>query len=117
MNNMWVEIKNINKSFGDKIIFWDFNLEIESGSIVIISGESGRGKTTLLNIIGTIEDYEGTILYDGKRLKNKKEILRIFKYERRLYNKLFTKTKKGRNKVSKSYLKIVHINIFFDIIT
>lgn len=77
MNNMWVEIKNINKSFGDKIIFSDFNLEIESESIVIISGESGSGKTTLLNIIGTIEDYEGTILYDGKRLKNKKEILRM----------------------------------------
>lgn len=74
---MNIKLKNINKSFGEKVIFSNFNLDIESGSIVIITGDSGSGKTTLLNIIGTIEGCDGVILYDDKPLKSKKEILQI----------------------------------------
>ncbi len=45
-------IRGLNKAFGDKIIFSNFNLEIPDGSFVVISGDSGSGKSTLLNMIG-----------------------------------------------------------------
>lgn len=37
-------IRGLNKAFGDKIIFSNFNLEIPDGSFVVISGDSGSGK-------------------------------------------------------------------------
>ncbi|WP_312755965.1 ATP-binding cassette domain-containing protein [Rummeliibacillus suwonensis] len=44
-----IEIKSINKSFGRKTIFNDFNLEVKPGEFIGIVGKSGKGKTTLLN--------------------------------------------------------------------
>ena len=44
-------IRGLNKAFGEKIIFSNFNLEIPDGSFVVISGDSGSGKSTLLNMI------------------------------------------------------------------
>lgn len=37
-------IRGLNKAFGEKIIFSNFNLEIPDGSFVVISGDSGSGK-------------------------------------------------------------------------
>ena len=39
-------IRGLNKAFGEKIIFSNFNLEIPDGSFVVISGDSGSGKST-----------------------------------------------------------------------
>ncbi|MEG1151554.1 MAG: ATP-binding cassette domain-containing protein [Oscillospiraceae bacterium] len=46
-----IEIKNLSKSYGSNIVLDNFNLEIEKLTIVCVMGESGKGKTTLLNII------------------------------------------------------------------
>lgn len=63
---MMIEIKNISKSFGDKVLFNEFNLTINKGEYVIFSGRSGCGKTTLLNMIGSLEKIDsGTINVDG----------------------------------------------------
>ena len=68
-------IRGLNKAFGEKIIFSNFNLEIPDGSFVVISGDSGSGKSTLLNMIGGIEKPDsGSIIIEGlniTRLKNK----------------------------------------------
>ena len=50
-----ISLKNINKKYGDKVLFDDFSLDVEEGEFLSISGESGKGKTTLLNIIGFLE--------------------------------------------------------------
>lgn len=50
-----INLENIAKKFGNRVIFDDFNLEIEEGEFVCISGESGKGKSTLLNIIGVLD--------------------------------------------------------------
>ena len=61
-----ISIRNLCKSFDDKVLFDNFNLEIPDGSFVVISGESGSGKSTLLNMIGGIEAPDsGTIIVDG----------------------------------------------------
>ena len=72
-----VIIENLNKSFENKILFKDFNLKIEKGSFVVISGKSGSGKTTLLNMIGGIETIDsGNVIVDGIEVhkgKNKRK--------------------------------------------
>lgn len=69
-----IEIKNLTKTFGDKILFCHFNYVIETNEMLAIVGPSGSGKSTLLNTIGLLDlDYEGEIFYDGKRV-GKKEI-------------------------------------------
>lgn len=77
-----IEIKNLSKKFGEHVLFEDFNLEINDGDFVCISGDSGTGKTTLLNMIGQLEPYDkGQILFDKKEVKNKKDRLKLFREE------------------------------------
>ncbi|AUM62733.1 ABC transporter ATP-binding protein [Spiroplasma monobiae] len=46
-----IDVKNISKSFGKKIIFKDFSLEIKEGQRVALMGANGCGKTTLVEMI------------------------------------------------------------------
>lgn len=76
-----IKIIDMNKSYGDKVIFKDFNLEIKDKEFVVLSGKSGSGKTTLLNIIGGIEKVEsGRVIVDGKDLTKDKDLLDYFRY-------------------------------------
>lgn len=61
-----IEIRNLTKSYDDKIILDKFNLDIYEGEIIAIKGCSGKGKSTLLNIIGLIENFDsGELIIDG----------------------------------------------------
>lgn len=50
-----IKVDGLCKRFGEKTLFQDFSLVVDSGEFVSIMGESGAGKTTLLNIIGMLE--------------------------------------------------------------
>ena len=67
----YIELKNIEKSYGKKIVLKNFNLSVERGEFVGIQGESGKGKSTLLNIIGLFEPCEGEIWLNGHRVSSK----------------------------------------------
>ncbi len=54
-----ITMKNIEKKFGEKVIFNGFDMNVEAGEFVSIMGKSGKGKTTLLNMIGMIEHPDG----------------------------------------------------------
>ena len=49
-----LELKNISKKYGNNTIFDNYNLEVKKGTFLGIKGKSGRGKTTLLNIMGLL---------------------------------------------------------------
>lgn len=60
-----IRVNNLSKSFNNKLIFSNFNFEFETNKIYFIKGESGVGKTTLINIIGSIEKADsGSVFYD-----------------------------------------------------
>ena len=64
---MYVELKNINKVFGDYKASNNVNFGIEKGKLVALLGPSGSGKTTILRMIAGLEHPDsGDIIIDGK---------------------------------------------------
>ncbi len=64
-----IEIKNLNKKFGDKEVLRDINLDINEGEVVCIIGASGSGKSTLLRCMNLLEEpTNGSIIFEGSDL-------------------------------------------------
>jgi NitT/TauT family transport system ATP-binding protein len=66
---MGLQVKDLNKSFNDNVLFRNFDIEFLEGTITCILGPSGCGKTTLLNIIGKIipPDSGNLLGFEDKR--------------------------------------------------
>lgn len=61
-----VEIRNMNKWYGDFQVLTDINLSVQSGERIVICGPSGSGKSTLIRCINRLEEHqEGDIIVDG----------------------------------------------------
>ena len=61
-------LRDIDKSFGAKTVLDKFSLEINEGDYIAITGESGKGKTTILNIIGMLDKPDGgTVVIRGQQ--------------------------------------------------
>ena len=75
-----IEIKNIEKSFGENKVLKNVNMTFKKGQTNLIIGESGSGKTTLIKIlIGLYKNYSGKVLFDGSNVSemNKKELKKL----------------------------------------
>ena len=65
-----IKIEHLTKSFGERIVFQDINLQFAAGKVYALIGNSGCGKTTLLNILAKLEPYDkGSISYRGQELR------------------------------------------------
>ncbi|QCX52535.1 ABC transporter ATP-binding protein [Elizabethkingia sp. JS20170427COW] len=67
---MLLSLQGVSFSYtSEKVLFEDFNLEVKKGSIVALIGESGCGKTTLLNLIYGLNNWSsGKIYFEGKEI-------------------------------------------------
>ena len=64
-----IEIKNIRKSFGDRVILEDISAVMETGKCNLIIGSSGSGKTVLVKcIVGLFKPDSGEIIYDEQNM-------------------------------------------------
>lgn len=65
-----LEIKNLRKTYkGGKIAVDNLSITIENGDIYGFIGHNGAGKTTTMKSIAGIINYEGSIIFDGKDIK------------------------------------------------
>lgn len=70
-NTSYVELRHINKHYGDFYASKDINIRIPKGKLVALLGPSGSGKTTILRMIAGLEHPDsGEILIDGKVVNN-----------------------------------------------
>jgi NitT/TauT family transport system ATP-binding protein len=116
MEKVKLNIKNINKSYNDKIIFENFNIDFYKDEVNIIMGKSGCGKSTLLNIISGVNKNDGEEINYLKKLG----ISYIFQEDRLIEwlsveenIKLVIKkmySKKHVDKLCDEYLKLVGVS-------
>ena len=68
-----IEVKNIKKSFGEKVVIEDVSAVMKAGQCNLIIGSSGSGKTVLQKcMVGLFEPDEGEVLYDGQNFTEMK---------------------------------------------
>lgn len=99
-----IELKNIQKSYNNRVVLNNVSLNVFTGEMVGIMGRSGSGKTTLLNILGLLDKPDsGSYFYKGRDISTLNDIKST---EIRRDNIGF---------VIQNYALINHNNVFFNI--
>ncbi|MDZ7608650.1 MAG: ABC transporter ATP-binding protein [Cyclobacteriaceae bacterium] len=76
-----IEIQGIRKKFGRLEVLKGFDLSISPGKITAVLGPNGSGKTTMIkSILGLVLPDSGSIIYDGKSIKNQWDYRRQLGY-------------------------------------
>jgi len=79
MSESIIQMKEVNKWFGDFQVLKDINLEVKEKQKIVVCGPSGSGKSTLIRCINRLEEHQkGSIIVDGNELSEKtKDIEKI----------------------------------------
>jgi len=79
MSDKIIEMKSVNKWFGDFQVLKDINLVVGQKQKIVVCGPSGSGKSTLIRCINRLEEHqEGNIIVDGNELtEDTKDIEKI----------------------------------------
>tara|TARA_A100001015_G_scaffold316703_1_gene431741 strand:+ start:375 stop:2102 length:1728 start_codon:yes stop_codon:yes gene_type:complete len=111
--NEKLELKNLSFKYPEQNenIFEDLNFSIKRGEIIGFVGESGAGKTTLVEIImGLLEPTSGKLLIDNKHLLNKDNKKNWYKNISYVPQNIFLNDDSIRNNITFSESKISHLN-------
>ena len=66
-----VQIRQLNKWYGNFHVLRDIDLDVAQGEKIVICGPSGSGKSTLIRCINRLEEHqEGTLMFDGEEIGN-----------------------------------------------
>ena len=66
MSDTIIQIKDVNKWFGDFQVLKNINLNVEKNKKIVVCGPSGSGKSTLIRCINRLEEHQqGSIVVDG----------------------------------------------------
>ena len=69
MSDTIIQIKDVNKCFGDFQVLKNINLNVEKNKKIVVCGPSGSGKSTLIRCINRLEEHQqGSIVVDGNEL-------------------------------------------------
>ena len=69
MSDKIIQIREMNKWFGDFQVLKNINLDVEKNKKIVVCGPSGSGKSTLIRCINRLEEHqEGSIVVDGTEL-------------------------------------------------
>ncbi|MBM7607702.1 putative lysine transport system ATP-binding protein [Lysinibacillus composti] len=75
-----IEIKHLNKSFGQHEVLRDVNFTVNKGEVVCLIGSSGSGKSTLLRCINLLETPSGgEIIYNGENILDEKHNIKEYR--------------------------------------
>lgn len=130
-----IEVKHLNKSFGNNEVLKDINFYVNKGEVVSIIGSSGSGKSTLLRCINLLEKPSGgEIIYKGENILD--DNYNIFTYRAKLgmvfqqfnlFNnhnalsnctvsqiKVLKRTPEEAEKVAMKYLQVVGMESFIN---
>ncbi|WP_297034084.1 amino acid ABC transporter ATP-binding protein [uncultured Enorma sp.] len=76
-----IEIRNLNKYFGDLHVLKDINLTVKAGEKLVIIGPSGSGKSTLIRCVDWLEEpTTGEVIIDGQLVTKKNHLEMARKY-------------------------------------
>ncbi len=76
-----ITVKDLNIAFNDNFLFRNLNFEISSEEFVLLRGENGSGKTSLVKaLIGEIPVNSGELLIEGTPLTQNTELFKIISY-------------------------------------
>ncbi len=71
MTESVLEVANLRKSYGDKVVLADIDLTVTRGDVVCLIGSSGSGKSTLLRCVNLLEDIDdGVIRFQGSEVSD-----------------------------------------------
>ncbi|WMM25273.1 amino acid ABC transporter ATP-binding protein [Tissierella sp. MB52-C2] len=130
-----IEVKHLNKSFGNHEVLKDINFSVNKGEVVCIIGSSGSGKSTLLRCINLLEEpSRGEIIYKGENILDDNHDICLYRrklgmvfQQFNLFNnlnvlgncmvgqrKVLNRSKEEAEKISMEYLKVVGMEKFIN---
>jgi polar amino acid transport system ATP-binding protein len=71
MSTPVIEVRNLRKTYGDRVVLDDVSLTVGTGDVVCLIGSSGSGKSTLLRCLDLLEDVDdGVIEFEGREISD-----------------------------------------------
>jgi general L-amino acid transport system ATP-binding protein len=81
-DEVMIELKSVNKWFGDFHVLKDINLTVKKGERIVICGPSGSGKSTLIRCLNRLEEHQsGDIIISGTKLTRDLKNIEIIRRE------------------------------------